>query len=299
MTAELAGDETLSVLREACSHVGIDAAGAELLRLSENAIYKLPGSVVVRISRPGQQVAARREVDVARWLEASGVQAVQVTPGVEQPVEVDGRSVTFWRELPPHYNGTPVQVAAALRQLHRLATPTDVNLGEVAPFVRLNERIDAAHTLTADDRRWMYDHLAELRQQWDDLPKGLPWCVIHGDAWGGNVVSTNDGRVLLLDLERTSIGPPEWDLVHTAIKWSSFDWISMKQYAEFCDVYGDDVTNWAGFALLRDIREFRMTTMAAQSATRNPGDQTQAAHRLACIRGKRGMRPWNGWKPLG
>ncbi|MFI6367625.1 phosphotransferase family protein [Nocardia sp. NPDC050630] len=298
MTAELADNEVLSVLRTACLAVGLDPEGAELLGLSENAIYKLPGDVVVRISRTGQRTAARREVDVARWLENSGIQAVQVIPHIEQPVEVDGRSVTFWRELPPHQHGTPAQVAAALKQLHALAPPADFTLGELAPFVRLEERIEAASILSDGDRQWMREYLAELRQRWDELPEGLPWCVIHGDAWVGNVVSTNDGRVILLDLERTSIGPPEWDLVHTAIKQTSFGWISAKQYAEFCDVYGYDVTDWVGFGLLRDIREFRMTTMAAQSATENPKDREQAAHRLACIRSDCGPRPWSGWRAL-
>lgn len=298
MTTDVAGDELPSVLRAACAKVGIETAGAELLNLSENALYKLPGGVVVRISRQGQQTAARREVEVARWLEASGIQAVQVIPDVEQPVVVDDRAVTFWRELPPHEHGTPGQVAGALRQLHRLAPPANFSLGEVEPFVRLSERIDAASTLTDDDRRWMHEHLNELRERWVDLPKGLPWCVIHGDAWVGNVVSTADGSVILLDLERTSTGPPEWDLVHTAIKWKSFDWITEKQYAEFCDVYGYDVTKWEGFELLRDIREFRMTTMAAQAATSNPNCRDQARHRLECIRGNRGLRPWSRWNAL-
>lgn len=60
------------------------------------------------------------------------------------------------------------------------------------------------------------------------------------------------------------LGRPEWDLVHTAIKWTSFGMISEQQYAEFCAVYGHDVMAWEGFELLRDIREFRMTTMAVQ-----------------------------------
>ncbi|MGV9662765.1 phosphotransferase [Nocardia niigatensis] len=288
----------LSVLKAACIAAGLDPNGAELLRLSENAIYKLPGGVVVRISRPGQQTAAQREANVARWLEASGICAVQVISGVAQPVVIDGRAVTFWKELPPHQHGTPAQVAGALKQLHALAPPADFVLGEVAPFVRLEERITAATILYDDDRHWMVDHLAALRQRWADLPNGLPWCVIHGDAWVGNVVSTDDGQVILLDLERTSIGPPEWDLVHTAIKWKSFGWITEAEYTEFATVYGHDVTTWAGFELLRDIREFRMTTMAVQTASSNPAWREQAEHRLACVRGRFGARPWAGWEAL-
>lgn len=298
MTAAIPSDEMLSVLKAACEKVGLDPDGAELLRLSENAIYKLPGGVVVRISRPGQPTAAQREVNVARWLEESGICAVQVISGVAQPVVIDGRAVTFWKELPPHQHGTPGQVAGALKQLHALAPPTDFELGEVAPFVRLEERIEAATILSDNDQRWMLDHLAELRHRWAELPKGLPWCVIHGDAWVGNVVSTDDGQVILLDLERTSIGPPEWDLVHTAIKWSSFGWITEEQYAEFAKVYGHDVTSWAGFELLRDIREFRMTTMAVQVGSANLAWREQAEHRLACVRGRFGLRPWTGWKAL-
>lgn len=298
MTAGLAHDDTFSILQVACETVGCDAAGAELLHRSENAIYRLPGNTVVRISRPGQLAAAEREVHVAQWLEASGVPAVQVAPDVEQPVEVDGRSVTFWRELPNHHHGTPAQVAAALKQLHALTPPTDFTLGEVAPFVRLEARIRAATGLSDGDQRWMLAHLTALHQRWEERPDGLPWCVIHGDAWVGNVVATDEDQVILLDLERTSIGPPEWDLVHTAIKWSSFGWITAKQYDEFCDVYGHDVTTWAGFELLRDIREFRMTTMAVQGMESDPQQREQAVHRLACIRGDLGPRPWGDWTAL-
>lgn len=292
------GAKLSAILRSACLAAGLDPAGAKLLRMSENAIYRLPGGTVVRISRPGQQAAAAREVAVARWLEAAGVDAVQVAPGIEQPVEIEGRAVTFWRELPPHHHGTPAQVAGALKQLHALAPPTAFNLGKLEPFVRLDERIDSANNLPDDDQRWMREHLAELRQRWGKLPTGMPWCVIHGDAWVGNVVATADGRVILLDLERTSVGPPEWDLVHTAIKKTSFGWISAKQYAEFCDVYGYDVTAWEGFELLRDIRELRMTTMAMQTAASDPKWRVRASHRLKCIRGQTGKRPWLGWEAL-
>ncbi|MFF0494220.1 phosphotransferase family protein [Nocardia sp. NPDC004068] len=296
--SEIAEDALAEVLRNACLSAGFDPSDADLMRIGENAIYRLPGGIVVRISRPRQEVAASREVAVARWMEGAGVEAVRVAPGIEQPMDVDGRAVTFWRELPPHRRGTRVQAAEALRKLHRLAPPAGFDLAKVAPFVRLEGRIEGARFLPDDDRRWMREHLARLRERWEGLPNGLPWCVIHGDAWVGNVVVADDGRVILLDLERASIGPPEWDLVHTAIKLSSFGWITAEQYGEFCAVYGYDVTTWDGFELLRDIREFRMTTMAVQAGTTDPRWREQAGHRLACIRRGSG-RPWPGWEALG
>lgn len=144
----------------------------------------------------------------------------------------------------------------------------------------------------------MREHLAELRERWTHLPDGQPWCVVHGDAWVGNVVATEDGEIILLDLERTSIGPPEWDTVHTAIKYKTFASITAEEYQSFCDVYGYDVTTWAGYELLRDLREFRMTTMAAQTAVQIPADRAQADHRISCLRGKFGPRPWSGWRPV-
>lgn len=298
MTLKATEEPISSVLHLAGRAAGVDTATAELLRYSENAIYRLPGGLVARISRPGQQTAAQREVHIARWLEDSGIAAVQAVAEIEQPVEVENRAITFWHELPPHQPGTSADVAIALRRLHALAPPTTFTLGPVDPFVRLETRIAGAGSLDATDRQWLNEYLTQLRERWQQLPQGLPWCVIHGDAWVGNVVADHHGRVILLDLERTSIGPPEWDLVHTAIKHHSFGWIAADEYTRFCEIYGYDVVDWEGFALLRDIREFRMTTMAAQVATSDPASRSQALHRLGCIRDENGTRPWHGWEAL-
>jgi aminoglycoside phosphotransferase (APT) family kinase protein len=291
-------DNPLPVLHAASAAVGIDSAGAEVIRLAENAIYRLSGRVVARVSRPGQEAAAAKEVNVARWLEDSSVSAVRVLRAIEQPVLVEGRAVTFWHELPPHENGSTTDVATALRQLHKLTPPADFTLPGLAPFVRLADRIEAASTLTTADRDWLLGRLAELEDAYADLPPGLPTCVVHGDAWHGNVVSTADG-VVLLDLERCSVGPPEWDLVSTAVSHVTMREMDTAEWMSYCDTYGYDVTTWRGFSVLRDIRELRMTTMAAQVAAAHPERYAgQAAHRLACLRGERGPRPWSGWQAV-
>ncbi|MGH3908532.1 MAG: phosphotransferase enzyme family protein [Pseudonocardiaceae bacterium] len=289
-------DEHLAVLVDACTRVGLDPGQAQPLRLGENAIFRLPEGIVIRIARPGQSNAAAREVQIARWLAHHGVPAVRVIPGITQPVESGGRAVTFWEELPPHQHGTPTQIADMLRRLHALPRPTSFTLAPLAPFVRLADRIDTATILTDADRAWLRKHLADLQDRCSAVPAGQPHCVIHGDAWAGNVVSTLDGRVVLLDLERCSIGPPEWDLVSTAIKHTSFAWLTAADYQQFCDRVGHDVTTWDGFALLRDIRELRMTCYLAQHATEHPAARNEAKYRIACLRGTHGPRPWN-WTP--
>jgi aminoglycoside phosphotransferase (APT) family kinase protein len=287
------GDITpLDVLVSACARVGLDASGAEPIRLGENAIFRLAARVVVRIARPGQTAAAEKEVRVARWFADHGVPAVRALAGVEQPLAVEQRPVTFWEELPPHRHGTVVEVADAVRLLHALPIP-DGLLGPLDPFVRLRERIDAGGTLPANDRAWLREHLASLRERYETLPAGLPARIVHGDAWGGNIVTTNDGRTLLLDLERCSIGPPEWDLVSTALRRGSFGWLSDAEYQSFCSRYGHDVTTWAGYELLRDIRELRMALYRVQRAAEIPDEQSEAQLRVSCIRGRRGPRPWD------
>lgn len=286
-----------SHLARACASVGIDCEHAEPIRVGENAIYRLSHGIIVRISRRGQAAAATNEVQVARWLQANDVPAVRAL-AVDQPIVLDGCAATFWHELPAHRPGTPREVGATIRRLHNLPVPTEVELPPLAPFVRLQERIDAATTLSDNDRGWLRVQLHRLRTAYANLPMGLPHGVIHGDAWAGNVVTTESGQSVLLDLERCSIGPPEWDLVSTAVKFASYGHIDADEYAEFTDSYGHDVIAWEGFEILRDIRELRVTCYAAQRATEDRNAEPEAAKRIASIRGQRGPRPWTDWRPF-
>lgn len=289
----------LATLHEAASIAGIDHVGARLIGESENLIYLLPEHRVARVARPGQEASALKEVEVAKWLEDCSVPAVRVLRYIEQPIIVHGRAVTFWRELPSHQEGDTVDVARALSRLHGLRPPTTFKLPRLAPFVRLHERVESATTLSANDRAWMLGKVVDLEVAYSNLPAGLPECVVHGDAWAGNVVRTGDGTVTLLDFERCSVGRPEWDLVSTAVSYVTAGWMRQEEWAAYCNAYGADVTDWEGFATLRDIRELRMATMAAQLAAQNPARYAeQAAHRVACLRGTQGPRPWSGWRAV-
>ncbi|MFI9548703.1 aminoglycoside phosphotransferase family protein [Streptomyces sp. NPDC052016] len=283
-----------AVLEEACSLAGFDPAGAEPVRIAENEIWRLPGKVIVRIARAGQLKAAIREVRVAHWLADNGVPAVRALP-VEQPVEAAGRPVTFWVELPAHEIGTVRDVVTLLKQLHPLPVP-HFPLDRLDPFIRVAERIEAATSLSEDDRGWLRRRHAELRDWWQKRPAGLPECVVHGDAWVGNVARTASGP-LLMDFERVSVGPPEWDLVSTAVKMTTTGAVSEAEYAEFCEAYGTDVTEWEGYELLAGARELRMTTYAAQHAATRPEWRAEAQYRVDCLRGRAEPRPWH-WKGI-
>lgn len=68
--------------------------------------------------------------------------------------------------------------------------------------------------------------------------------------------------------------------------------VTSAEYRRFCDVYGFDVTEWPGYATLAGIRELRMVTYAVQHAASNPDWAGQAQHRVDCLRGRHGPRPW-------
>ncbi len=280
------------VLRAGCAIAGIDAAEAELIREGENYLYRLPGAIVARVSRPGQVEAARKEVKVSRWLAAEGVPVVEALTDLAQPLEMDGRAITFWRELPPHRKGSLAELAELLRQLHSLPAPS-FDLPPLAPFVRLRERLYEAVELSTDDRSWLLERLSALQASYAALPSGQPWCAVHGDAWQGNVASTSNGPVLL-DLERFAYGPREWDLVSIAVDYTTFGSMPLVIWDGFCEQYGYDVTEWEGFEILRDIRELRKVTFAWQLAATREDIAGQAKYRLACLKGGHGPRPW-GW----
>jgi aminoglycoside phosphotransferase len=237
-------------------------------------------------------IGSHKEIHVARWLTSHGVSVVEPL-AVEQPVAVASWLVTFWHEMPEHRRSTLAEVASVLRQLHHVPIPEKPHLDRLEPFEKLRQRIDSASSLTPDDRTWLEDHFTELEQRWaEGLPPGLNECVVHGDPWMGNVASCTDGTRRLLNVDRCSIGRPEWDLVSNAIKLTSTHGISQEEYDKFVEVYGFDVIEWPGFVLLRDIREFRMACHLAEVAAKEPVYFPEARLRIDCLRGRRGPRPW-------
>ncbi|MFJ5635105.1 phosphotransferase family protein [Streptomyces goshikiensis] len=283
-------ESSFTALEEVCAATGLASRGAEPIRLAENQIWRLTAGVIVRMSPPDRRETAAREVRVARWLADNGVRAV--TPiDVDQPVERAGRVATFWEEAPSQTHGSIADVALALRELHALEPPA-FHIGTLAPFVRVPERLAAA-ALPDEDRRWLLDLHTDLAERWTTcLPTGMPHRAVHGDAWPGNIVRLKGGGRLLMDLERFSLGPPEWDLVSTAVRTRTTGAVTEDEYAEYCCLYGYDVTEWVGYDLLARARELRMAAYAAQHAASDPSWRAQAQHRVDCLRGRCGPRPW-------
>jgi hypothetical protein len=88
-------------MESASRAAGLSSDGAEMLRLGENAIYRLAHDpAVVRIARSAARMnTAQRELCVAQWLERNAIPTVKVYGIENQPLLIEGYPVTFWRAV--------------------------------------------------------------------------------------------------------------------------------------------------------------------------------------------------------
>jgi phosphotransferase family enzyme len=182
-------------LEAACAAAGLDAGGAELLRLGENAVYRLASApLVARVARTLDYLPdVETEVAAARWLETMGFPVVRLRGPAVQPVVADGRVATFWELLNDRDEyGTVAELAVLLRWLHGLVPPGTLVMPELRPFGRVAERIDQAG-LGLGDKQFLGERLAELRERYAGLEFALPAGPVHGDASIGNIFPAPGG----------------------------------------------------------------------------------------------------------
>ncbi|MBF6332499.1 aminoglycoside phosphotransferase family protein [Nocardia transvalensis] len=286
-----------AVLVKAAGVAGIDLDGREIIREGSHAIFRLAGDIVARVGKPGSRKDAEREVRISQWLNSSGIPTVEAVWSLPQPVVIDDRPVTWWRLIPDHRPATATELGSTLRALHALAPPTEPKLNGYDPFGDLRERLADSDVAGEADRAWLLARYDDLRHQYDELPNSLALCVVHGDAWQGNLVVPPSGVPTLLDLDKVSLGRPDWDLIQLAVDYADFNRISEPDYRSFVEAYGGyDVTTQPSFRVLADIQELRWVGFALGRAGASETAAQQAKHRIACLRGQI-PRPWR-WEAL-
>lgn len=263
-----------------CEVAGLDPAGADLLRMTNNAVYRLARQpVVVRI------VASRtlrhrveKVVRVATWFAEHDVPAVRLLPGISQPVRVDEHVATVW-DLVPGGGARPRgrDLARLLRRVHGLPIPP-FPLPAWQPLDDVRKRVDEAEGLDDADREFLIQRCAEVAERIDGLDFVLPPALIHGDAHLGNLIPSPAGPVLC-DFDSSCLGPPEWDLTPLAVGVVRFG-EPAGRYRELCRTYGFDVTRWAGFPVLREVRELKLITSVLPIMTSHPEVRPQLLRRL-------------------
>lgn len=283
------------VLAGTCALLGLDPAGARLLRFTNNAVYALvKDPFVVRIvgsTRLRHRVGT--VVRVARHFERHGVPAIRLLEGIEQPLSVGGHLVTVWHRVPSIGRAaTSADLARLLRQVHALPAPD--GLAEWAPFAAVRARVSDAEEISDSDREFLLDRCAELEAALAELVFPLPRGLVHGDAYPGNVIPGPDGPVLC-DFDSSCVGPPEWDLTPLAVGRERFGDPPV-HYRTFAAEYGFDVTSWAGFSVLRSIRELKLTTSVLPILRSRPQVRPELYRRLDDLRNARTDARWTRYR---
>lgn len=271
--------------REVLTAAGL-SGDAELIALGENAVFAV-GDLVVKVGRdavrnPELRSRAEREVAVAQWLAASGVPAVRAAESEARLVE--GHPVTVWHRLPDAVRpAEPRDLAPLLALVHALPAPDALALprrellGGVERWLRIaGDAIDPADAAYLRERRDGFAAAAAA------LVPHLPPGPIHGDALPRNVHVGPDGPVLV-DLETFSADLREHDLVVLALSRDRYG-LAAEAYDAFTAVYGWDVREWDGCAVLRGARETASCAWVSQHAPGNPKALAEFRRRVASLR---------------
>ncbi|CAL9411176.1 hypothetical protein SUDANB105_01653 [Streptomyces sp. enrichment culture] len=275
-------DEALA--RDVLAEAGVlpgPAGDARLLALGENAVFAAR-DLVVKVGRDAELLdRARRELDIAVWLEEAGVPTVRAAE--PKALLVEGHPVTVWHRLPDAVRpAEPRDLAELLRVVHALPSPSfDLPrrelLGGVERWLRLaGDAIDPADAAYLRERRDGFAAAAAA------LTPHLPPGPIHGDALPRNVHIGPDGPVLV-DLETFSADLREHDLVVMALSRDRYG-LPAEAYGTFTETYGWDVRAWEGCTVLRGARETASCAWVAQHAPSNPKALAEFERRVASLR---------------
>ncbi|ODU99047.1 MAG: hypothetical protein ABT15_32585 [Pseudonocardia sp. SCN 73-27] len=285
-----------AVLRSACAMIGESASGAELLRLGENAIFRLAAApIVVRIARGMDRWGdATKEVAVSVWLADNEISAVRAVD-IPQPIAVDGHPVTFWQFIDGRRgnSGDVRELGAVLRNLHGLDAPPELFGQSDSPLLRVGQRIADA-PVSPEDKTFLGALAERLSDDLERTTFDLPPCVTHGDAHVQNLMFV-DGHSVLIDFERVGFGQPEWDLSVTATEFVTAKFWTLSEYQDFVESYGYDVTAWSGFDVLRRVQELKMTTWLMQNVRESAEIQSEFERRMVVIRAG---HPDGAWRPF-
>ena len=257
-----------------CTAAGLHFDHLVLLRFGQNALFRVEGlPYVLRVARPATgEIRVRTEMLIARALERAGFPAIRLARlPVEQPLRHDSSLGTFWYWIDgePGTAAPLGQFGHALRRFHNVTASLADNLPSWDPFCRLQSRLAGLEqTASQAELRLLRSLYEQLQEELTSVRYELPAGVLHGDAHRGNTL-LHDGQLVFLDFEEACVGPREWDLVPTAVSVKRMG-LSPAQYQDFSEAYGFDVMRWAGFRVLRRLRELDMTAWLMQNRATSP-----------------------------
>ncbi|MGD0190491.1 MAG: aminoglycoside phosphotransferase family protein [Rhizomicrobium sp.] len=181
-------------------------------------------SIVARVFSAGERniAAAKRELDVARYLAEKGMPVVGPSHAMPpEPLVLEEMSVTLWPFVPHEKKDDEDQeavrlAARSLRQVHDALADYPGELPSLtAKFVACASQLrhpQALPVLHEGDNGFLLSIHDRLLESLAKLP--VSPVPLHGDAWLGNVFFTPHGP-LWTDFEAACLGPREWDAAGT------------------------------------------------------------------------------------
>ena len=249
-----------------CEQVGLPTSGLELLRFGSNAVFGVDQAHVLRVMRPSTSEAdVQREIELVREFVRLDVPTVRLADDVAvRPLRALDCLGTVWERLAePDRGNVHGSLGQLVRIFHQSTAELRVPLEPWRQLAASDRRLaQRREHYAAEDVRMLTHWSARIARELDQVQPALPAGVVHGQAEVGNVL-LRAGQPVLIDFEQVSIGPREWDLVHTAVVVTRFG-RPEQCYRDFADAYGFDVRTWDGYQTHRRLWELCATTWLMQ-----------------------------------
>jgi phosphotransferase family enzyme len=252
---------------------GIDATAPRILQDSNHTVIHLaPAPVVAKVDTSPEESSLAGEIEVARFLGASGGPVVPPTPLFPAgPHEYDGLQMTFW-EYSPHEarEPDPAVLGRSLRTLH------DALAAYPEPLPAW-DRFDGMERVLMDDRALSSlspDDRAFLRHRYDELLAAMSAFrpvlrPLHGEPHAGNLLFSPEGP-RWIDFESACLGPQEWDL--TVLP----DEIAARHFT---------AVDWELLRLLKQMRSLCVAVWCWLDPDRAPVLRDAGTYHLSLLRG--------------
>lgn len=277
-------DAMREALSDLCSRIDLSADNAELLRLTNNAVFLLPDErMVVRIARTSTFFDRVHKVArLAGWFEEIDAPTIRLHPHVpDQPLAAGRSLATAWTYMPPSQPApTVADLGGTLRAFHRLKLP-EFELPTWTPISDVRRRLDDSEGLEPSERTYLTEWsdvlestINETRDSWHNV-------LIHGDAHVGNLLPDGTGRVALCDFDATAVGPALVDLAAVAVGDARF---GRTQFDDLRRAYGVDPTEHPLWKTVLEARELKMIAAAVPLLESAPGVREEFLVRLDSVR---------------
>ncbi|MGC4761390.1 aminoglycoside phosphotransferase family protein [Micromonospora sp. DT46] len=271
MSGRFSEEAMTAAMRQVATDLGVPSDDAELLRLTNNAVFALPHSgIVIRIARTYRlRDRVTKVVQLARWSAEIDAPTIRLATDVEQPVEVGDLVASIWTYVPPRSPAPAVKdLGLVLRKFHALGVPP-FPLPVWDPVRDARRRLDDADGLGSHDRDFLVEWCDRVEPQIYALNQRAERMLIHGDAHVGNLLREPSGRTVMCDFDATCVGPWQVDLAAVAAGEARFG--GTGAHRALANAYGIDVTSDPSWPIFREARELKMIVAAvpllATSAT--------------------------------